>query len=207
MAAVSTIAAIVAATATTAAAANSIQQSRRAGRAAENAADAADPFARMRPQFQDMLTELFPTLTSLDPNAIKDDSQYQFMRDEGFGSIDNAASASGLLRSGNRDQERIKYASGLAGQFADARFNRQMGILGVIAQLAGGNIGNPAAAGNAILQGNQNQTNIQNSGWNAFGGAASQWADIAARWGTPSNPGGVGAGGTGNANLTWPGGG
>lgn len=200
-------AAVIGAVAATAGAANSIQQSRRAGDAANRAADAADPFAGMRPQFQDMLSELFPTLTSLDPNAIKDDPQYQFMQEQGFQSIDNAASASGLLRSGNRDQERMKFASGLAGQFADARFNRQMGILGLIAQLAGGNIGSPSAAGNAILQGNQNQTNIQNSGWNAFGGAASQWADIAARWGTPANQGGVGAGATGSGNLTWPGGG
>lgn len=187
MAAVSTIAAIVAATATTAAAANSIQQSRRAGRAAENAADAADPFAGMRPEFQDMLSELFPTLTSLDPNDIKNDPQYQFMQEEGYGAIDNKASSEGLWRSGNRDAERMRFASGLAGQFGQQRFNNQMGILGLIAQLAGGNIGSPAAAGQAITTGAQNRTNIENSGWNAFGGAASQWADIASRWGN-SNP-------------------
>ena len=188
MAAVSTIAAVVGAVAATAGAANSIQQSRRAGAAANRAADAADPFSGMRPQFQDMLSELFPSLTTLDPNAVRDDPQYQFMRDEGLGSIDNAASANGLLRSGNRDQERMRFASGLAGQFADARFNRQMSILGVISQLAGGNIGSPSAAGQAIQNGAANQTNIQNNGWNAFGGAASQWADIAARWGGNSRP-------------------
>lgn len=186
-------AAIIGAVASTASAANSIAQSRRANSAANNAADRSDPFAGMRPEFQDMLRTMFPQLISLDPNDIQKDPQFQFQRDQGLQAVDNMASSQGLTRSGNHEQERIKFASGLAGQFANDRFNHQMSILGLLGKFAGVDTGSPAAAGNAIQQGQINSASQFNAGMNAFGGSMANWSNIINNW---NSAGGGGYGGT-----------
>jgi hypothetical protein len=173
MAAISTIAAV----AGIAGSAVSIRNGIRAGRsnpggttdAGAAAAAAADPAAAERGRYQDWLRTNFQSLIAPDMESIKKDPAYQFQMGEGINNIDRAASASGLLRSGTRLEDLTKFSSGLASSFAQQKFMNNMGVLDRMSLLGGFSTGSPAAAGQAILQGEQNNVARQNNGWTQVG--------------------------------------
>lgn len=175
MAAISTVIAGISAAAGIASAANSMRTSRRMADAAGNVQQVADPFAEMRPEFQQQLRAMFPSLISLDPNDVASDPYYQFMKGEGTRAIDNAASSAGLTRSGNRLIELARYAEGLAGQFGSQRFNQQMQILSALGGFAGANAGSPAAAAQTILGAQSAAGNWMTQGLNGIGTALGQF--------------------------------
>lgn len=163
---------LVAAAVTTAAGVNSIAQSRKTQSSASSGEmqQVADPFASLRPFFQSMLLNQAGSLTSLNPSDIENDPSFAFEKDQGLHAIDAAASASGLLRSGTREMERAKFATGLAATYDQQRFSRQMSVLQAIMSMAGVSAGNPGAAISGMLGQEQLANSQQNNGINAITG-------------------------------------
>lgn len=120
------------------------------------AAAAADPFAAERPQYQQALAQLMGTGHSdmgVDPSS-------GFRFGEGKQAVERSSAATGMFGSGNMGQALVKYGQ----DFASTEYANQFSRL---AQLAGGNIGNPGTAGQ-ILAG---QAASDQQGRDAFGAA------------------------------------
>ena len=119
----------------------------KAGGGGSSAAQAADPFAGERGAYQQDLRSLMTG--SFKPT----DPSYQWRFDQGMEGVNRGAAASGLLRSGNRLAALQDYGQGQAsGEYAN-QFQR-------LSQLAGANVGSPAAASQAI--------SAQNAGSSAY---------------------------------------
>jgi len=151
--------------------------------AANQAAATADPFAPLRPEFQQQLRDRFQELINFDPNKIKDDPAYQFQLEQGEEALNRASAASGMYRSGNRGTELTKFGQGLASSFTEKQFARNQQILSTLAQLSGVNVSNPVAAAQLGLSGFTGATNLQNNATNQIfswltGGGTGQAAPI-----------------------------
>jgi hypothetical protein len=105
------------------------------------ASAAADPFASQRGQYQGMLQQLMTSAFS------PQDPSYQWRFGQGEQAIERSLGAKGLLNSGNRLTALTDYGQGQGATEYANQFAR-------LSQLAGANIGSPAAAGQ-IIQGNQ----------------------------------------------------
>jgi hypothetical protein len=113
------------------------------GKDKSKAADAADPFASERGAYQD-------DLRSLMTGAFKpSDPSYQWRFNQGMEGVNRGAAASGLLRSGNRLAALEDYGQGQASTEYANQFSR-------LSQLAGANIGSPAAAAQIIQKDSAN---------------------------------------------------
>jgi hypothetical protein len=123
--------------------------------ASQQAASAADPFASQRPQYQQQLQQMMQPggFTPQDPS-------YQFRFDQGMNAVNAGSAASGMLNSGNRMLALENYGQGQASTEYANQFSR-------LSQLAGGNVGSPAAAGQIIQQ----QSALNQQGASAIGNA------------------------------------
>jgi hypothetical protein len=123
---------------------------------------AADPFASQRGQYQESLQRLMTgAFTPTDPS-------YAWRFGQGQQAIERSLGARGLLNSGNRLTALTDYGQGQASTEYANQFSR-------LSQLAGANIGSPAAAGQ-IIQGNQNEANKAFTAvGNAAGKAVTGW--------------------------------
>lgn len=137
--------------------------------AANAAADRADPFGDYRAQFANRLESGFDALTRFDPTQISLDPAYQFRLKSGIDAINRGAAANGMLGSGNRLIALQELGQGLASDFTQQQWNRNMGILGMLGQFSGATTGSPASAGNLMLQGGQAANSQFNQGLNAIG--------------------------------------
>ena len=150
----------------------------RAQQGGQQAAAAADPFGPFRNQYAQQLGVQYNNLNNFDPSKITSNPEYQFQLDQGLGSIDKGAAASGMLGSGTRLMDLQKYGQGLASSFANTDWQRKASILQMLGGFSGATNGNMGAAGNAITQGNQFGAGQANyglnsitSGLNGLGGA------------------------------------
>ena len=139
-----------------------------------SAAAAADPFASQRGVYQDDLRSL------MQGEFKPSDPSYQWRFNQGMEGVNRGAAASGLLRSGNRLAELESFGQGQASTEYGNQFSR-------LSQLAGANIGSPAAASQAISsqQGNSSAYVQQ---------LASKAAPYIQNWWSGLNTGGSGAG-------------
>jgi hypothetical protein len=147
---------------------NSIYQSNKskpgAGGATDDAARAADPFGQFRTGFGQQLTGQFGSLTNPNPQDIANDPNYQFQLQQGMGAVNKGAAASGMLGSGTRLLDLQKMGQGLASNFEDKQWGRNMSILQMLGQFSGATTGSPGGAANAMMQGNANSQNQLNGG-------------------------------------------
>lgn len=143
-----------------------------AQQAGRDAAAAADPFASQRGFYQDWLKQNFPSLISNDPEQIKKDPAYQFQLDQGVKAIDNSAAAGGMLFSGNRGLEQMKFGHGLASDFTQKQFVRNNAILSQLMGLSGANTGSPGQAAQSLLSGFTGATNLQGNALNQLLGTS-----------------------------------
>ena len=106
------------------------------------AAGAADPFAGQRWQYQDMLQKMMQPggFTPQDPS-------YNWRFSQGQQALERSMGASGMLNSGNRLAALTDYGQGQASTEYANQFSR-------LSQLAGANVGSPAAA--AQIMSNEN---------------------------------------------------
>jgi hypothetical protein len=139
------------------------------GSSAQAGAAAADPFASQRPQYQQQLQQMMQPggFTPQDPS-------YQFRFDQGMNAVNAGSAASGMLNSGNRMLALENYGQGQASTEYANQFSR-------LSQLAGGNIGSPAAAGQII----QSQSALNQQGASAIGNAVGQ---AVKGWGSSLSP-------------------
>lgn len=146
---------------------------------------AADPFASQRPQYQDALSKLMSgTFTSSDPS-------YKFRFDQGQQALERSSASKGFFGSGNMGTALVDYGQQQgATEYANA-FSR-------LSQLAGANVGSPAAAGQIIA----GQQATQQQGQLAFGNLVGK-AVTNTNWGDMFN----GGGGSGGGNYGFTGGG
>lgn len=150
---------------------NASRARRDAREAGNSAAETADPFGNLRPTFQNMLMEMFPQLTDFSNSAFEESPGYQYEVGEMTEATDNMLGSQRLLRSGTRPIALSRMRSGLAEKHRQQWINNKMGMLTMLANLGGANVGNPAAAGQLQYGGFQDATNLQNSGINAVTGA------------------------------------
>lgn len=132
---------------------NARNATRAAGQAAQDGAAAADPAAAHRPFFQNELLARWPQLSGTNFGEILSDPSFQFLKQQGETAAVNHASAAGLLRSGTLLEDLSKFNQDLSSTYIDKQFARQMGMLGILGNFSGLNIGNPGAAGNILAQG------------------------------------------------------
>lgn len=209
MAAISTIAAIATAAAAVGGAAQANRNARRAqqqaGQAAEEGAAAADPGAVLRPDFQNLLMGLWPSLSGVNSAQILQDPSFKFQQQMGMQGIENAASANGLLRSGTLLEDMAKFNQGLASTYVDKQFGRNMEMLKLLGAFSGLTTGSPGAAGQILGQGGMNNAvngyNWNNNTMGQIGGAITQIGNLYAPGGplysgtNPPTGGGVSMGG------------
>ena len=135
---------------------------------ATGAASAADPFATQRGQYQTQLNNMMA------PGAVfnSSDPSYAFRFSQGADALNRSQAASGGMGSGAEMAAATTYGQNMASTEYANQFSR-------LSQLAGANVGSPAAAGQ-ILQnaGNQQQggaTALGSSIGNAAGTAFGNW--------------------------------
>lgn len=107
------------------------------------AANLADPFAKQRPQYQTMLSDLMKN-----PGNVTTSPYYKFLVDEALNQTQARAAAMGLNNSGRRLAALSDRAQGAASQ---AFFP----LAKLYSNLAGVNEGSPAAAGGLYLRGSE----------------------------------------------------
>jgi hypothetical protein len=146
------------------------------GGGSQQGAAAADPFAAQRPQYQDMLQQL------MTGNFTPTDPSYAWRFGQGMEAVNRQQAAAGNLNSGTRWAALADYGQGQASTEYANQFSR-------LSQLAGANVGSPAAAGQIIA--GQGQSNQQAGA--AFGNVVSQAVNA---WGNQSSaaPGWAGSG-------------
>lgn len=113
-----------------------------AGSTQPGQASVADPFGGQRPQYQQQLQQLMNN-----PSSIQGSPGYQWQMAQGLEGVNRTEAARGMLGSGNRLAELMKYGQGMASTEYGNQFSR-------LAQLSGANIGSP---GTAAQLGQQNQ--------------------------------------------------
>lgn len=127
------------------------QASKDTSKAAKNAMQTADPFGRYRDPFAQRLMGLYQN-----PWAISDTPGYQFRLAQGLEGIDRNASAKGLMGSGNRLMELMRYGQDYASQEFDNEISRLSG-------LAGATMGSPGEAAQLqLLAGNMDANRFGN---------------------------------------------
>lgn len=130
-----------------------------------SASGAADPFASQRPQYMDQLNKMM-TGSGFTPQ----DPSYQFRFNQGIDAVNAGEAAGGMNRSGNRMLALENYGQGAASTEYANQFSR-------LSQLAGANVGSPAAAGQ-IIAGQQQQAGQGASAvGNAVGSAVKGWGN------------------------------
>lgn len=166
------------------------------------AANAADPFGPYRDLFGGTLARNFGQLTTFDPDQIKTDPAYQFQLQQGTNAVNRGAAAQGTLGSGNRLIALQELGQGLASNFEDKAWQRQMQTLGYLGNFSGASNGNMGAAGNILDNGAANQYGAFGSGLNSLasglGGLSKNWGGLGSIFG--------GGGGAPNP-MIWAGGG
>lgn len=138
------------------------------GGGGQQAAQAADPFGELRKGFGNRLQFGFDELTRFDPTQISLDPAYQFRLRSGIDAVNRGAAANGMLGSGNRLIALQELGQGLATDFTQQQWQRNMGILGMLGQFSGATTGSPASAGNLMFQGQQAGNQQFNSGLNSI---------------------------------------
>lgn len=98
------------------------------------------------------------------------DSSYQFRFQQGLDAANAGSAASGMLNSGNRALALQTYGQGQASTEYANQFSR-------LSQLAGANVGSPAAAGQIIQQGNLANQQAASAVGNAVGKAVVGWGN------------------------------
>lgn len=163
------------------------------GGGASGAAAAADPFASQRPQYQQMLQAMMTgkNADGSDYSFQSSDPSYQFRLNQGMTATDRQLAANGFLNSGNRMTALEDYAQGTASAEYSNQFSR-------LAQLAGANVGSPAAAGQIMYSGAQQQQAGASAIGNAVGNAVQQGSGYFFNGSTPANGTGTTYGGTGS---------
>lgn len=141
------------------------------------AAGAADPFASQRPQYQQQLQQM------MTGNFTPDDPSYQFRFQQGQDAVNAGMGSSGMLNSGNRALALQQYGQNEASTEYANQFSR-------LSQLAGANVGSPAAAGQIINGQNQQQQAGASAIGNAVGTAVKGWG----------SSGGFGSGSSGSSS-------
>jgi len=177
---------------------NSIVQSNKnksgGGGTTDQAAQAADPFGQFRTQYAQEFGKQYNNLANFNPADVTKDPNYQFQLDQGIGAINKGAAASGMLGSGTRMLDLEKFGQGLASSFSDKQFGRGLSLLQMLGGASGATTGNPAAAGSAIMNGNNNAAAQGNYGLNSItsglnGLGKVNWSNF-----NPFNGGGSGTG-------------
>src|ERR1700758_1225457 len=97
---------------------------------AQTSAGIADPFASQRPQYQNLLSQLWQT-----PSSITSTPGYQFEFDQGMQALERLQASQGQLRSGQADTAAIQFGQNLA-MTSFGNWEK------MLADLAGANIGN-----------------------------------------------------------------
>lgn len=121
-------------------------------KSAQQAAKAADPFGPYRKPFAQKLMGLYDN-----PWSIADTPGYQFRLAQGLEGLNRNAAGAGMLGSGNRLMELMRYGQDYASQEFDNEVARLSG-------LAGATSGSPGSAANFMLQaGTQNATRFPNT--------------------------------------------
>lgn len=151
---------------------NSIVQSNRnrpgGGGSTDQAANTADPFRQHRGFYGLELGTQYNNLQRFNPADIEIDPEYQFLRDQGIGAINKGAAASGMLGSGTRLLDLQKFGTGLASNFADRKYNRQLSLLQMLGGWSGATTGSPTGAASALQNGNNAANNQFGAGLQAI---------------------------------------
>lgn len=168
---------------------NNLRNSRKAPQVGQEAAAISDPAIEDRPQFRNWVLQNWPGMSKFDPKAVERDPGYQFQLQEGISNIDRAASAAGMLRSGTRLEDLTKFSSGLASDYVQKQFERNMRLMGMAGQFGGFTTGSPAAAGQAVLQGDQNGWARENSALGQIGASFQQLSRMPNIFGNTGNYG------------------
>lgn len=127
------------------------QASKNTADAAKRAMQTADPFGRYRDPFAQRLMGLYQN-----PWSISDTPGYQFRLAQGLEGIDRNASAKGLLGSGNRLMELMRYGQ----DYASQEFGNEIARL---SGLAGATMGSPGEAAQLqLLAGNMDANRFGN---------------------------------------------
>lgn len=150
------------------------------------AASAADPFASQRGQYQQQLQAMMQPGSSFSPQ----DPSYAFRLKTGMDTVNAGAASSGMLNSGNRLLALENYGQGAASQEYANQFSR-------LSQLAGANVGSPAAAGQIINGANSGQQAGASAIGNAVGTAITGWGNSYSNSYTPQTDSGQQASGGG----------
>lgn len=125
----------------------------------QSASGAADPFASQRPQYQAKLAAMMNG-----DYQMSSDPSYQYQLNQGSQNLNRQMAATGQFASGHQLAELQTYGQQMASADYSNQYNR-------LAQLAGANVGSPAAAGQILAnQQNQNQAAASSVG-NMLGGA------------------------------------
>lgn len=139
--------------------------------AANHAASLADPYGAsgVRQRFTDNLTQdRVNSLLNPDPSQILQDPAYQFALSQGTNAINLGDAAQGTLRSGNRGVELEQFGTGLASQYEQQLRNNNFKTLDELSNLAGVNAGSPAAAGQMVMGGFNNASDLRNGALNGL---------------------------------------
>lgn len=143
---------------------------------AQQASQLADPWGSSghRSAFSSLLTpDKVMGLLSQDPSQVLNNPAYQFDLNQGVNAINMGDAAQGTLRSGNRGYELEQFGQGLASKYGQQFFNNNLSTLSALSGLAGVNAGSPVAAGQMLMGGFDNASNLRNAGINGlFSGGA-----------------------------------
>ena len=141
------------------------QSSKTASKAAQQAVGMADPFGKYRGQFAKQLQTLYQN-----PWQIADTPGYQFRLAQGLEGVNRNAAASGMLGSGNRLMELMRYGQDYGSQEFDNEIARLM-------QLSGATMGSPTGAAQMNLLAGQLQGDVFGNTARAIGEAAGSIGD------------------------------
>lgn len=123
-----------------------------------SASQAADPFAGERYKYQQQLDDFMTGPFNAD------DPSYKWRMDQGLEATQRSYAARGMTNSGNVLAALTEYGQNMASTEYSNQFNR-------LAQLAGANVGSPAAAGQILYNQQQQQSAGAGAIGNAVGGA------------------------------------
>lgn len=127
----------------------------------QGAAAASDPFAAQRPQYQTQLSNMMKPGAQFNAQ----DPSYAWRFNQGLVGLERSNAASGRTASGAEMAAATEYGQGMASQEYGNQFSR-------LSQLAGGNIGSPAAAGQILSTAGQQQQSGATAFGNQIGAAA-----------------------------------
>lgn len=139
------------------------QASKDSSRALEQAMRTADPFGPYRKQFAQRLVGLYQN-----PWSVADTPGYQFRLAQGLEGIDRNAAAGGMLGSGNRLMELMRYGQDYASQEFDNEIARLSG-------LSGATLGSPTSAAELQAQAGYMDANRFGNVLSNVGGIFDQW--------------------------------